>query len=113
MPYEIKPTREPNKEQAEVRGNEVVYAKPLSGQDEVVVFLQGFGDSPKDAEIVIENKKVGAGVKITGDRPLTRSMLWSIRTVLAVDPYIGIDIQPGAEFTWKDTLEYYTMPASK
>lgn len=29
---------------------------------------------------------------------------------LAVEPYIPIDAQPGAEFTWKDTLEYYTLP---
>ena len=113
VPYEIQVSRPPNKEQAEIRGNQVVYMKPLSGQDEVAVFLQGFSNSAKDTEIVIENKKVGAGVKISGDRPLTRSMLWSIRTVLAVEPYIAIDIQPGAEFTWKDMLEYYTLPAGR
>jgi hypothetical protein len=113
VPYEIRVSRQPNKEQAEIRGNQVVYMKPLSGEDEVAVFLQGFSDSVKDTEIVIENKKVGAGVKISGDRPLTRSMLWSIRTVLAVEPYIAIDIQPGAEFTWKDMLEYYTLPAGR
>ena len=77
------------------------------------VSLPGFSDSLKDTEIVIENKKVGAGVKISGDRPLTRSMLWSIRTVLAVEPYIALNIQPGAEFTWKDMLEYYTLPAGR
>lgn len=97
----------------EVRGNQVVYLKALSGQDEAVVTLGGFGNDAKDAEIVIENRKVGAGVKITGDRPLSRSMLWSIRTVLAVEPYVAIDVQPGSEFTWKDTLEYYTLAAGK
>lgn len=113
VPYPIQATREPKKELAEVRGNEVVYAKPLSGQDEVAVGFQGFSDSARDAEIVIENKKVGAGVKITGDRPLTRALLWSIRTVLAIEPYIAIDVQPGAEFTWKDTLDYYTLPTGR
>jgi hypothetical protein len=113
VPFQIQATRPPNKELAEVRGNQVVYVKPLSGQDEVAVFLQGFSDNVKDTEIVIENKKAGAGLKITGDRPLTRSMLWSIRTVLAVEPYIALDIQPGAEFTWKDMIEYYTIPAAK
>ena len=76
------------------------------------MLIQGFSDNLKDTEIVIENKKVGAGVNITGDRPLTRSLLWSIRTVLAVEPYITLNIQPGAGFTWKDMLEYY-MPASR
>jgi hypothetical protein len=113
VPYQIQSTRQPKKEMAEVRGNEVVYARPLAGQDEVVVFLQGFSNDVKDAEVVIENKKAGAGVKITMDRPLIRSMLWSIRSVVAVEPYIAINVQPGAEFTWKDTLDYYTLPASK
>ncbi len=51
-------------------------------------------------------------MKIAGDRPLTRSLLWSIRTVLAVELYIVLDIQPGTEFTWKNTFEYNTLPAA-
>ncbi len=92
-----------------VRDNEVVYRKALSGTDEAAVPIQGFGDSAKDNEVVIENKKVGAGLKITNDRPLSRELLWSIRTVLAVEPYIAINVQPGAEFEWTDTIDYYTI----
>jgi hypothetical protein len=62
---------------------------------------------------VIENEKVGAGLKINGNRPLSRELLWSIRTVLAVEPYVSIDVQPGAEFTWSNTFDYYTLPAAK
>ncbi len=40
-------------------------------------------------------------------------LFWSIRTVLAIEPYVSIDIQPGVEFTWKNMYEYYTMPASR
>jgi|SRR5665213_453972 len=97
----------------EIRGDQVVYLKTLSGQDEASALLQGFGDDPKNAEIVIENRKVGAGVRISGDRPLTRELLWSVRTVLAVEPYVAVDVAPGEEFTWKDTLDYYTMPAAQ
>jgi hypothetical protein len=39
------------------------------------------------------------GVRIAGDCPLIWSLLWSVRTVLAVEPYISIDIRPGAKFT--------------
>ena len=113
VPFQIQQRQAPGNALTEVRGNQVVFLKPLTGEDQAVVTLQGFGNGAEDAEIVIENKKVGAGVKIAGDRPLTRSMLWSIRTVLAVEPYIAIDVQPGAEFTWKDTLEYYTLPVGK
>jgi len=106
-------SRPPNKDLAEVRGNQVVYAKPLSGEDQVAIPIQGFGDTAKDSEIVIENKKAGTGVKISGDRPLVRSLLWSIRTVLAIEPYVAISVQPGAEFTWKNTLDYYTLAAAR
>ena len=75
--------------------------------------IGGFSDSVADTEMIIENRKVGAGMKITGDRPLIRDMLWSIRTVLAIEAYIAIDIQPGDEFTWKNMYEYYTMPAGR
>jgi hypothetical protein len=109
LPFQIQASRPPNKEQAEVRGNEVVYVRPLAGEDEVAVPIQGFSDNVKDTEIVIENRKVGAGLRIIGDRPLVRDLLWSIRTVLAIEPYISIAVQPGGEFTWKDTIEYYTL----
>jgi hypothetical protein len=113
VPYQIQVTRPPNKELAEIRGNQIVFMKPLSGEEQLAVPIQGFGDSAADAEIVIENRKVGAGVRITGDRPLVRGLLWSIRTVLAIEPYIAIDIQPGAEFTWQNKFEYYTLPKGK
>jgi hypothetical protein len=113
LPFQIQSVRPPNKELAEIRGNQIVFMRPLAGEDQVAVPIQGFTDSAKDAEIVIENKKVGAGIRITGDRPLLRDLLWSIRTVLAIEPYISIDVQPGAEFTWKNVYEYYTIPAAK
>ena len=113
VPFEIKPMRPPDKALAEVRGNQVVLMKQLSGSEEVAMPFRGFSDSANDTETIIENKKVGAGLKITGDRPLVMDVFWSIRTVLAVEPYIAINIQPGAEFTWKNMYEYYTLAATK
>jgi hypothetical protein len=113
VPFAIQSPRPPKAEMAEIRGNEIVYKKVLSGEDQVAVPIQGFTDGAKDAEIVIENKKAGVGVKITGNRPLVRDLLWSIRTVLAVEPYVAIDIKPGEEFTWNNTFDYYLLQAPK
>ena len=109
VPYQIQAGRPVTNPLAEAKGNQVIFYKQLSGEDEASVQLQGFSNKIEDTEIIIENKKVGAGMKITGDRPLTRSFLWSVRAVLAVEPYIAIDIQPGAEFTWKNMYSYYKM----
>lgn len=113
VPFPIAADRPPNKELAEVRGDRIVYLKPLAGHDLVSMTIQGFSDSLKDTEIVIENRKVGAGLRISADRPLSRELLWSIRTVLAIEPYVSLNIQPGAEFTWKNMYQYYTLPATR
>jgi hypothetical protein len=50
-------------------------------------------------------------MKIISDRPLARESLWSIRSVVAMEPFVAIAIEPGAEFSWKSTYSYYTLPA--
>lgn len=107
------PRRPPQTPLTEVRGDQVVYLKQLSGTDEASVSLLGFSASASDNQVVMENKKVGAGLKISNNRPLSRELLWSIRTVLAVEPYIVIHVEPGSEFTWTDTIDYYTMPSAQ
>ncbi len=113
LPFQIQPVRQPDRELVAVRGNEIVFKKVLSGQEQGVVLIRGFGSSASDNRITIEDQRAGAGVRIGNNRPLIREMMWSIRTVVAVEPYIAIDVQPGAEFTWKNTYDYYTLPAGK
>lgn len=113
VPFEIKPFRPPDSSLAEVRGNQVVLMKTLTGSDEVPMPFRGFSDDAKDNEAIFENRVVGAGLKVSGDRPLTMDVFWCVRTVLAVEPYIAVDVKPGAEFTWKDMYEYYTLPKAE
>ena len=49
---------------------------------------------------------------ITGDRPLSRVYLWSIRTTISVEPFVAIAIEPGMEFTWQSAYNYYTLPGN-
>ena len=109
VPYQIKSSRPP--QFAEIRGNQIVYLKTLAPQEIATTPVSGFGDSPKDHEVRIENSKLGVGVKFNGDRPLANASLWSIRSVVSIEPFVAISIEPGAEFTWKATYEYYTLPA--
>ena len=93
---------------ASPQGNKLVYTKVLEGSECYQASFTGFGADAKDNDIRIENKKTGAGVHITGDRPLTRFGYWSIRTVVAPEPYIDLNIEPGQQFTWTYTYDYYT-----
>lgn len=110
VPFQIQARRAPAKELGEIRGNQIVYLKTLENQERMTTAFQGFSDSPKDYDIRVENRKVGAGFRVTGDRPLTNVALWSIKTVMAVEPYIAMTVDPGGEFTWKLTYDYYTLP---
>jgi hypothetical protein len=110
FPFELKPTRAPNAELINVKGNELVYARQLSGRDQAVVLFEGYGNTAADTEMIIENEKLGAGVRITADRPLIRNMLWSIRSVFAIEPYIAVNIEPREAFTWTNRFEYYSLP---
>jgi hypothetical protein len=66
-----------------------------------------------DYRFTIENKKVGAGLHITGDRPLANVVLWSIRTALSLEPYVAMTIAPGQEFTWQYTYTFYVIDNKK
>lgn len=110
VPFQIRTPRPPNRELAEVRGNQIAYLKTLTGRDVVTTPLQGFAGNAADSEFRIENAKLGAGMKVVADRPLLSESLWSIRSVIAIEPFTAIAIEPGAEFTWKSTYTYYTLP---
>lgn len=112
VPFQIRSPHPPNPALAEIRGNQIVYLKALQDEDMVETLFEGFGNSAQDNEIRIENRKVGAGLKINGDHSLSSFNLWSIRTVMAAEPFIAMSIEPGTEFTWKISYQYYTLPSN-
>lgn len=112
FPFEVMANPMPDKELAEVQKNQVLYRKTLTGEDRVYFAIEGFGKNADDYKVHIENTNVHAGMAISGDRPLSKVSLWSIRSVIAVEPFLDISLQPGSETTWKYDYEYYTLPHS-
>ena len=109
FPYDPKPARD-LKGLAEIRGRELVYLKELEKGVSVQSDMEGFGNTAKDYDLRIENRKSGAGVKISGDQPITKMLYWSIRTVACPEPYITLRIDPGREGKWRITYDFYTLP---
>jgi hypothetical protein len=109
FPFEIKTNHPPKAELAEVKGTQIIYNQTLKDKDVVSTPIQGFGASPKDYDFRVENAAAGAGVRVTADRPILRAALWSIRSVVAVEPYIDLAVEPGKEIAWKLSYDYYTV----
>jgi hypothetical protein len=107
FPFNPHPKRPVDQSLGEVRDSQVNYKHPLQGKDRLAIQMDGFSDEPSDNDITVENKKVGAGVHIVGDHPLSNVGYWSIKTVLTVQPYISMHIAPGDSSSWKYTYTYY------
>lgn len=110
VPYEIKSTRLPEPAAAVISGRQFAYVKAVENTERVSAGLQGFGPTASDHDFRIENRKAGTGIRIQGNRPLQNAVLWSMRSVVAVEPFIEVAAAPGQTFTWTSTYTFYTLP---
>jgi hypothetical protein len=113
VPYDIQPTRPPDAKFARIDGKTATYIADLKGEDRVAYGLQGFSNDPKDYNFTVVNRAAPVQVQIVGDRPLINASLWSIRSILAVEPFIDIQADPGKEFSWTYTYTYSIPGAAK
>jgi len=95
---------------ARINNRQIEYLRELV-PPETVSFtdIQGYGNSVKDYDFRIENTKTGAGVRITGNRPLAKIIYWSSPTTQCPEPFIDINIQPGETFSWNIIFDFYTF----
>ena len=106
FPFAPKPTKPPDG-LVEIRGKQLVFPKDLKGSDTFYGEFRGFGETAANYEIRVENTSTGAGVVITGDQPLANLGVWAVRTVVAPEPFIAINIARGGDFRWKYTYSFY------
>ena len=110
FPYPIQAVR-PDPQVTTVEGNEIRFVRRLANQDAVSFPIVGFGMEARDYDFRVENRRTAVGVRVTGDRPLTRMVLWSIRTVLSIEPFIDVSCAPGESVSWTYTYSFYTLDA--
>lgn len=110
FPFNVQSPKPPDAKLAEIRGKQIAYLSDLKDKDVVAAPIEGFNPaSAADHHVRIENKALGAGMTIQGDKPLSKASLWSIRSVLAVEPFIAVSVEPGEAFRWTTTYDYFTL----
>jgi hypothetical protein len=97
----------------ETRGKEIVFLREFVRPQTMFSELTGFGTSDKDYDIRVENRKTGAGVRVTGDRPLSKLLFWSAAQTVCPEPYIDLRIAAGKEASWRIAYEFYQVAPSR
>lgn len=113
LPFSIKPEGPIKSDLGAVEGDGIRYRKQLEGRDTFTIHIGGFGATAKDYDIRIENSRLGAGMRITGDQPLEKEELWSIRSILAMEPFVRLSVAPGKTIHWSYSYVYYTLASKK
>ncbi|MEZ4828702.1 MAG: hypothetical protein R3C61_20820 [Bacteroidia bacterium] len=112
--FRFKPTGDPGEtgNWGKIEGNQIVYTKALVGNEHLFFrTIQGFSNRAEDYDVIIENQKTGAGVRITSDHPISKFVFWSAPKTICPEPYIHLKIEPGQTITWKIMYEFYALDA--
>ncbi len=107
--FVAKPDRDMNAMAGNLADGQLNYSRVIPKGESVFTEVKGFGGDAKDYDLRIENKKTRAGVRIRGDRPISKFVFWSIQTVLSPEPYVKMEIAPGKSFAWSIRYDFYTF----
>jgi hypothetical protein len=94
---------------ASIDGSSLTYQQPVPAGENVLALLSGYGDSADDHAFTIENSKVKAGVRLKGDKPISRIVYWSPTTTLCPEQYVDIRVDVGQSDRWTLKYEFYTI----
>ncbi len=114
FPYPISAEGKGFGELIAVQGDQLVYTRKLQkGENVYTEGIEGFSDSADDYQFNIQNRKTGAGVKITSDQHLLKLVYWASVNTACPEPYIKVEAQPGESFAWTTTYSFYTFDPGK
>ena len=92
---------------AEIRGRELAIARDFQPKENVFTELEGFGTAASDNGFEMENRATGAGVRVVGDRPLSKLLFWSAYKTVCPEPYVDASVEPGRTTSWRITYTFY------
>lgn len=97
------PPQPPATSHLKVTGNTITWPAPLEERQSGAMTMS---ETPQPYDFTVTDTKTGASFRAQADQPAAQYKLWSIRTVMAVEPYIAINVPPGGEQRWTYTYTY-------
>jgi hypothetical protein len=109
FPFAPNAANPPPSDLMRIQGNTLTYLRPMASKERLSFLVTGFGKSAADYDFTIADTINGGGVRVQGDQPITRLNIFSLDRVQSVEPYIAVDVQPGAEKRWTYAYTYATL----
>lgn len=94
----------------QVTGGRIAYTKAIETSNRMQ--LRGFSASPSDYDIRVEQRKTGAAVRVTSDRPLSDMVFWTSPRTTCPEAYIHVSADRGRPMEWTTTYDFYTLPGT-
>lgn len=94
-----------------VSANKLIYRGAIDRP--VRMQLKGFGPDSRDYDIRVENRRTGAGVRVTADKPLSDFVFWTSPRTTCPEAYIHVHAERGRPMTWQITYDFYSLPAAE
>jgi hypothetical protein len=104
FPFALSTATPPPADLMRIQGNSLTYLRPMANKERISFLVTGFDKTAADYDFTVEDG--GANVRAQGDQPVTRLNIFSIDRVQSVEPYIAIDLAPGAEKRWNYTYTF-------
>jgi hypothetical protein len=97
------PPQPPATSHLKAEGNAITWPAPLQeGQSGAMTM----STAPQPYDFTVTDTRTGASFRAQCDQPASQYKLWSIKTVMAVEPYVAINVPPGGEQRWTYTYTY-------
>lgn len=110
FPENVKGTGRGFGEIVRIQDDELIFLRELNqGESVYCGGLEGLNNNAPDYNLSVENRKTGAGVRIRCDQPMLKLVFWASKKTVCPEPYIQIKVEPGKEFNWKISYEYYII----
>ncbi len=107
LPFTVHAAETPNPLQ--VCGRRIGFDRMLAAKESVLTELTGYAACAADYDITVMHRGTGAAVRIRGDRPLVKLLLWARRQTVCPEPYIDISLQPGQQISWTISYHFYAV----
>lgn len=88
-----------------IEKNQVGFTRQIFPNESVM--MMNINDNPMESSIIVEDKRLKAGIKITSDTKYSTIHFWASERTCCPEPYIDIELLPQQEKDWSFKYAFY------